>query len=115
MKNFVQPGNVLDLVAPAGGVVSGMPVVIGSIFAVPQVDAMDGDVFAGVVEGVVLLPKAATIAPAQGTPMFWDAVALSATSTSAAGLYPIGVCTAQASAADIEVMVRLNGVAVTAV
>lgn len=31
MKNYIQPGNTITVPAPAGGVVSGAPVVIGSL------------------------------------------------------------------------------------
>ena len=47
MKNFVQEGNVLSLTAPAGGVVGGKPVTIGSVVVVPVSDAAAGDSFVG--------------------------------------------------------------------
>lgn len=52
MKNFVQPGETLDLTAPSGGVVSGKAYKIGSIIAVAAADAAQGDTFAGYTEGV---------------------------------------------------------------
>jgi len=57
-KNYHQDGDVLDLVAPAGGVASGEPVQIGTINAVSLVDAAAGEVFAGRVVGVFWLPAA---------------------------------------------------------
>lgn len=58
MKIFIQPGNSLDLIAPAGGVVSGTPLLIGeSILAVPVASKAATEIFAGQVEGVFLLPK----------------------------------------------------------
>lgn len=68
-KNYHQDGEVLDLIAPAGGVVSGQPVQIGTINAVALVDAAAGEIFAGKVTGVFWLPAAAGLE--QG-----DAVAL---------------------------------------
>ncbi|RCI70805.1 DUF2190 family protein, partial [Pseudomonas aeruginosa] len=38
-KNYVEDGNVLTLIAPAGGVQSGVPAVIGDLVVVPLVDA----------------------------------------------------------------------------
>ena len=38
-KNYEQHGDTLDCIAPAGGVVSGKPVKIGTQVVVPQVSA----------------------------------------------------------------------------
>jgi predicted RecA/RadA family phage recombinase len=34
MRNFVQDGNILTLVVPEGGVLSGYPIIVGSIFGI---------------------------------------------------------------------------------
>lgn len=72
MKNFLQPGNILDLVAPAGGVVSGAPLIIGQIFAIPQADAAVGETFAGLIEGVVEVNKLSTDVVAAGDKLNWN-------------------------------------------
>lgn len=58
-KNYVEDGNVLTLIAPAGGVQSGVPAVIGDLVVVPLVDAAAGEPFAGKTGGVWSLPAAA--------------------------------------------------------
>lgn len=72
MKNFLQPGNILDLIAPSGGVVSGAPVLIGSILAVPVASAAEDEVFAGAVEGVFTLAKLAANTWATGDKVNWN-------------------------------------------
>lgn len=51
-KNFVQDGDVLTLVAPVGGVVSGVPVAIGQLVVVPITSAAEGEKFGGKTNGV---------------------------------------------------------------
>ena len=41
-KNMVQAGDVITFTAPAGGVVSGQGIAIGSLFGVAQFDAAEG-------------------------------------------------------------------------
>lgn len=77
-KNYHQDGNVLDLTAPAGGVVSGNPYTIGTINCVALVDAEAGETFSAAVTGVWHLPAAGGLA--QGA-----AVALTAGSLAAVG------------------------------
>lgn len=113
-KNFIQPGDTLELTAPAGGVVSGTGYVIGALFVVALGDAAAGELFRGKVDGVWQLPKAATVAPTAGAVAFYNNTAKTVTSVSAAGLFPIGTFTAAAAAADATVFVRLDGVATAA-
>ena len=56
---FLQPGDALDLLAPAI-VKSGAGMIVGSIFAVAAYDAAQGDPVTGHVVGVWRLPKAGT-------------------------------------------------------
>jgi predicted RecA/RadA family phage recombinase len=42
MKNYIQPGNSLTVPAPAGGVTSGQPVVIGSLRGFAAATAAEG-------------------------------------------------------------------------
>lgn len=71
MKNYVQPGKVLDLTAPAA-IISGQALVIGSLFVVAQADAASGEKFAGLAEGVVTIPKLATDVMAEGAKVNWN-------------------------------------------
>jgi predicted RecA/RadA family phage recombinase len=68
---FVHSGKVLDMVAP-GTVTSGVPLIIGSVFGIPEADATVGEQFPFRVSGVNKVPKLAGFAPAKGTPAYWD-------------------------------------------
>ncbi len=96
MKNFVQAGDMLDLVAPSGGVTSGVGVKIGAIFAVAAEDALIGVTFAGAVRGVFdLLAEAHATdqAMAIGDTAYWDNTAEQITKT-ATGNTAVGVVVA---------------------
>lgn len=80
MRNFVQEGDILDFVTPAGGAVAGAPIIIEKAFLVPANTSVEGDLNAGVVEGVVELP-AVTGAAAQFATAYWDATAKTVTTT----------------------------------
>lgn len=56
MKNFIQPGENLDMVATAI-VASGAPVMVGSIFGVAMTSAAIGEKYVLVTKGVFELPK----------------------------------------------------------
>jgi predicted RecA/RadA family phage recombinase len=88
--NFVQKGDVMTVVSPSGGVSSGDPVLIGSLFGIALHDAAeDADLELGV-EGIFTVPADNTIAMAIGDRLFWDAtngwVDKTATAQQAVGL-----------------------------
>lgn len=116
MKNHVQPGIILALVAPTGGVVAGLAYVIGSLVAVAATTAAQTEPFEGVTEGVISLPKAGGggIAFTAGEKVFWDNTAKLCKKT-ASGYFMIGTAIAAAVDAETAVRVRLDGIAVTAV
>lgn len=80
MKNFVQVGDILDAIAPAGGVIGGNAYLLGSAFGVAAATAAEGEAFAYVVEGVVDLPIV-TGALAQFVTVYWDDTAKGLTGT----------------------------------
>lgn len=80
-KNFVQPGHVLTLTAPAGGVVSGNGYLIGALFVVALISAPEGQQFEGQCTGVFRLPKTSAQAWAEGAAIYWDADKGEATTT----------------------------------
>lgn len=108
MKNFIQPGDVLTFVAPAGGVVSGDGVVNGSLFGVAAYTAGAGAEVEANLIGVFALPKTAG-ALALGVKAYWDGAAVTGTAT---GNRLIGAVAKAAGAGDATVRVRLNGVSV---
>lgn len=107
MKNFVQPGNSIDAVAPAGGVVSGTPLLIGSLFGVPVTSAAEGETFTLNLVGVYNLPKAAGAAWAIGDKLYWDNTNKVLTKT-ASGNTLVAVATSVAASGDVKGDARLG-------
>ncbi len=73
MKNFVQPGDTVTLVAPSGGVVSGLGYLIGVLFFVAVTTEAAGDPVEGLIEGVVDLAADTGLVIDEGDRVFWDA------------------------------------------
>jgi predicted RecA/RadA family phage recombinase len=107
-KNFIQPGKVLDYVAPGGGVVSGVPVLIGDQLVIPLITAAAGAAFAGQVEGVWSIDKPAGVF-AIGVTLYWDNGAGKVTTTSV-GNRKCGTVARAAGNADTTVWCRLDGI-----
>jgi predicted RecA/RadA family phage recombinase len=83
MKNFIQEGDTLTVPAPSGGVLSGAPVIIGSLIGIAVATAALGVAVAVKTKGVFELPKVSAQAWATlGLPIYWDATAGNATTTS---------------------------------
>lgn len=106
MKNFVQPGENLTLVAPRK-LTSGAGFLVGSIFAVASTDAESGATVVGVTEGVLDIAKAAG-AVTPGAKAYWDNTAFVVT-TNASGTVPIGAFTQAAASGDATGRVKLTG------
>jgi predicted RecA/RadA family phage recombinase len=112
MKNFVQPGRTLTVAAPAGGVISGDPVLIGAIFGVANFTAAATlDVEIDTV-GVFTLPKATGAAWAVGDPLYFDAVAKNLTKTAGDNLV-VGTATAIAASGDTTGNVKIGALDAT--
>jgi len=94
--NQVNSGECLPLTAPAGGVLSGVPLLIGAMFEATQ-------------HGLWILPKTAANTPAQGAKAYWDDTAKSVTTT-ASGNTLIGVFADVGTNGQTEIKVKLNGV-----
>ena len=109
-NNFVQPGDVIELTAPGGGVVSGTPVVIGGLFVVPLVTAAATVKFNAQVVGVFTLTKVSAQAWAEGQKIYWDVAGAKADTTSTVGPL-IGVAAEVAANPTATGKVRLNGTA----
>jgi len=111
MKNFIQTGDVVPVTAPAGGVVSGSGVIIGSLFGIADHSAAEGAPVEIATRGVFDLPKTSAQAWTLGTKVYWDAASGVATTT-ASGNSLIGVALAAAANPSAIGRVRLNGVTV---
>ena len=107
MKNFVQPGNTVTVVAPVA-VNSGDGLLVGALFGVATATAAIGTNVEMITVGVVDLPKAA-VAVTQGAKVYWDDTAKNVTTTSA-GNTLIGCAIVAAAVGDGTVRARLNGV-----
>lgn len=72
MKNFVQPGRIVPVTAPAD-VASGELVFVGALFGVACATALSGASVEIETEGVFTLPKVSAQAWTQGAAIYWDA------------------------------------------
>jgi predicted RecA/RadA family phage recombinase len=106
MRNFVQEGNSLDLIAPAGGVVAGMAYLIGAIIAIAATTAAAGEEFAGWTEGVYDLPTDTGTAWAIGDKVYLLADGSAFTKT-ASGNTKAGVAVAAKQAGDTVGRIKL--------
>lgn len=109
MKNYVQPGDVLELTAPVGGVVSDTAYKIGQLLVVALVTAAAGEKFSGTRVGVHELPKVSAQAWTEGALVYWDDAAKNVT-TVATGKLCIGVAAAAAANPSATGLVLLNGI-----
>lgn len=112
MKNFVQPGDAIDFIAPTGGVVGGAGFLLGVLFGVVRHTAAQTVQSILDTRGVFTLPKAASITPAPGVALYWDDTAKNVTTTVGSNV-KIGAHAGlvAAGAADATLPVRLNGIA----
>jgi len=109
MKTFIQHGNTLDAIAPAGGVVSGALVRINSLIGVAATDAAAGETFALMLGGVHELAKTSAQAWAVGEPVYAIAGTNVLTNAAGTGNYLVGVAAAVAVNPSAVGQVRLNG------
>lgn len=108
MKNYVQPGNMVTVTAPAA-VSSGEGVVVGSMFGIAATSADSGEPVSLALEGVFDLPKDSIDTFAAGALVSWDAAGKKCEAPGS-GRYPIGHATQAAGSGAGTVRVRLSGV-----
>lgn len=106
MLNFIQPGDTLDLTAPAGGILSGQAALFGALFGVASVDALEGERLAVMVEGVFELPKATGAGFTEGQKLYWSDTNKNLTGT-ASGNTLVGHAVLVAAADATTATVRL--------
>lgn len=102
----------MTFTAPAGGVTSGVPVLIGDLLVIPVADADAGDSFAGSTTGVYSVTKVGSQAWTEGATVYWDD-GNSRFTTTATGSYKAGVAAAAvgSGAGETTGTVRLDGIA----
>ncbi|MBF0098347.1 MAG: DUF2190 family protein [Magnetococcales bacterium] len=106
MKNFIQPGDTVTVIAPVA-VNSGEGLLVGALFGVALSTAAINTNVEVLTEGVVDLPKAA-VAVTQGAKVYWDNTAKNVTTTATNNTL-IGCAILAAAVGDATVRVRLNG------
>jgi predicted RecA/RadA family phage recombinase len=71
LRNFIQPGDVVTVAAPAT-IASGGGVLVGTLFGVAVTDAASGEPVEIKTTGVFTLPKASAQAWTVGVAIYWD-------------------------------------------
>ncbi len=107
MKNFIQPGDVIEVTAP-GSVSSGDGVLVGVLFGIATTDAGSGDDVQIKTTGVFDLPKPTNQAwNTVGAIVYWDDAQNRCTTTD--NNVPVGAVVATAAEAAAVGRVRLTG------
>lgn len=107
MKNFIQPGDIVTIPAPAD-VASGAGVLAGTLFGVAEIDAVSGDDVSIATTGVFDLAKVSAQAWTVGAAIYWDNTAKLATTVATSNTL-IGKATAAAANPSAVGRVRLDG------
>jgi predicted RecA/RadA family phage recombinase len=113
MKNYIQPGNIITVTAPTGGVTSGAGLLVGNLFGIATADATAGADVEIATTGVFDLPKAANATFTEGQRISWN-LATAQTVTPASGMIPIGIATESAANGTTTARIRLDGVSTEA-
>lgn len=107
---YIQPGDVLDLTAPAGGVVKGVPILIGSLVVIPTDTVAQTLPFKGRTVGVHTCPKATGATWSEGQVLYWDSTAGNFATAASATARRAGVAVAAALSVDTSGLVKLNNI-----
>jgi predicted RecA/RadA family phage recombinase len=107
MKNYVQPGDIVQLTAPYA-VLSGGGFLVGTLFAVALADAANAAPVEGLTRGICDLTSDTGTAWNAGDKVYWDNTAKNVTKTSTSNTL-IGCCVAAKLSAATTGRVRLNG------
>ncbi|OJH54276.1 hypothetical protein ATN81_13975 [Agrobacterium pusense] len=110
MKNFVQPGDVITVPAPAA-VTSGKLVVIGSLVGAAQKSAAIGEDVPLLTEGVISYAKVSALAIAVGDKLYYDA-ANDVVSKTASGNTLVGVAVAASANPSPSAKLKLGATTV---
>lgn len=106
MPLYRQPGDVLTMPAPAGGVIAGRVYLVGVLALVALQAAPEGELTTFSVGGAWELPKPTGISFDLGELVFYDLASHEVNKT-AAGRVPVGAVTVAAGSADTTAHVRL--------
>lgn len=106
MKNYIQSGNALTVIA-AAAVISGQAVLYGKFLGIHTMDAAINEETTIEVKGVFSVPKVAATAMNIGDELYWDDAAKNLTKTVGANTF-VGYCAKAALAADTHVEILLK-------
>ena len=107
-RNFIQPGGIVTLTIPAGGLGAGAGYLVGSLFGVAMTGGTEGDEDEFAMTGVFELPKKGGDAPTVGAKLYWNSAERHLTTTASGNTY-VGVALIASGGADTTVRIRLNG------
>lgn len=108
MKNFIQPGDIVTVTAPADAA-SGTGVKVGVLFGVAVRNAVSGEPIDIQTTGVVEIAKTSAQVWAEGEAIYWNNTTKLATKATTAGNLLIGAAVAAAVNPSSTGTVRLNG------
>ncbi|CAI8805890.1 DUF2190 family protein [Pseudomonas sp. IT-P74] len=114
MKNYIQAGGNLTVIAPSGGTVSGGLYKVGAIVGVATTTEVAGDPVVLKIDGVFDLTKTSAQAWAVGDLLYMNTTSRSLSNVSATGLVLVGVATEVAVNPSSTGACRLNGVSAPA-
>lgn len=114
MKTFIQQGDCITVVAPAGGTVSGELYKVGALIGVAATTEAAGAPVVLKLCGVFSLTKISAQAWAAGDLLYMNTTSRALTNVSAAGLVLVGVATEVAANPSAVGACRLNGVSAPA-
>lgn len=107
MKNYICPGNVIEVTAPVGGFISGQLVKQGQLIGVASSTAPEGEKVAVQISGVYEVNKEAALAVTQGDALYFVAANGNLNKT-ASGNTLAGYAYEDAAGADTVVRVILR-------
>jgi predicted RecA/RadA family phage recombinase len=107
MKNYVQPGKSMTVVAGAT-IVSGEPYLVGGLVGIAAGAALTGEEYELQLEGVYELAKAGATVIAQGAKVDWDNVGKLVVAAGA-GTFGLGHAFVAAGNGPTKVKVRILG------
>jgi predicted RecA/RadA family phage recombinase len=110
MKNYLQPGCTLTFTAPAGGVTTGVAVLIGALVVIPATTAAAGETFEGALDGVYenqAKTDGAGSAWTVGAPLYFDSATSEFTYVQSATARRCGVAVEAAADGDVTGTVKL--------
>jgi predicted RecA/RadA family phage recombinase len=111
--NYIQPGNVIEHLAPSGGVLAGQGLKIGAReFGVALNTAVENGAVQLATEGVFTMAKTSALVISIGDLLYWDATNKVVNKTAAAQVC-VGVAVSAAANPSATVQIKLAPVAVT--